>query len=103
MKSANKDFLRAVKDILPVWWQLKFEAIVLHQEEWDMRDLIENFRGTYRELHPQRASNTGGSISKASFSTLQGFEEARSEQHQEQSQQAQQPPREKSLPPIPKR
>ena len=77
MKSANKDFLRAVKDILPVWWQLKFEAIVLHQEEWDTRDLIENFRGTYRELHPQRASTS--TLSKASFSTLQGFEEAKPE------------------------
>ena len=100
MKSANKDFLRAIKDILPVWWQLKFEAIVLHQEEWDTRDLIENFRGTYRELHPQRGSNTS-TISKASFSTLQGFEEARSEQPQEQPQQ--QLPQERSLPPIPKR
>jgi hypothetical protein len=103
MKSANKDFLRAVKDILPVWWQLKFEAIVLHQEEWDTRDLIENFRGTYRELHPQRSSTS--TISKASFSTLQGFEEAKAEQPQEQQPQPQpqQPPRERSLPPIPKR
>jgi hypothetical protein len=98
MKSANKDFLRAIKDILPIWWQLKFEAIVLHQEEWDTRDLIENFRGTYRELHPQRGSSTS-TISKASFSTLQGFEEARPEQ----PQQTQEPPRERSLPPIPKR
>lgn len=97
MKSASKDFLRAVKDILPVWWQLKFEAIVLHQEEWDTRYLVENFRGTYRELHPQK-EKTVSTLSKASFSTLQGFEEAKPE-----PQQSQQPQRERSLPPIPKR
>ncbi|KAJ5134996.1 uncharacterized protein N7515_004274 [Penicillium bovifimosum] len=104
MKSANKDFLRAVKDLLPVWWQLKFEAIVLNQEEWDTRDLIENFRGSYRELHPQSAS-TVSTISKASFSTLQGFDEARPEppQGKPQGQQAQESPRERTLPPIPKR
>ncbi|KAJ5369326.1 uncharacterized protein N7496_009086 [Penicillium cataractarum] len=99
IKNANKDFLRAVKDLLPMWWQSKFEAIVLHQEEWDTRDLIENFRGTYREIHPQRS--TVSTISKASFSTLQGFEEAKQEdQQQAQPLQPQQP---RFLPPIPKR
>ncbi|KAJ5359242.1 uncharacterized protein N7496_011655 [Penicillium cataractarum] len=99
IKNANKDFLRAVKDLLPMWWQSKFEAIVLHQEEWDTRDLIENFRGTYREIHPQRS--TVSTISKASFSTLQGFEEAK--QEDQQQAQALQPQQPRSLPPIPKR
>jgi hypothetical protein len=98
IKSANKDFLRAVKDILPVWWQLKFEAIVLHQEEWDTRELIENFRGTYREMQPQKAIS---SLSKASFSTLQGFEDKDEESHRRPSQERSS--QERSLPPIPKR
>ncbi|KAJ5555330.1 hypothetical protein N7535_007766 [Penicillium sp. DV-2018c] len=51
VKSANKDFLQAVKDVLPIWWQLRFDAIVLNQEDWDTRELIENFRGSYRERH----------------------------------------------------
>ena len=77
VKNANKDFLRAVKDILPVWWQIQYRSIVTHQEEWDTRDLLEDFRGAYLEQSPQRASNSASTISKASFSTLQGFDEAK--------------------------
>lgn len=33
VKNANKDFLRAVKDILPVWWQFQYRSIVTHHEE----------------------------------------------------------------------
>ncbi|KAJ5111268.1 hypothetical protein N7532_001803 [Penicillium argentinense] len=76
VKSANKDFLRAVKNVLPIWWQAKYESIIMNHEDWETRDLIENFRGFYHEVIPQEPDNT---ISEASFSTFQDFKEAESE------------------------
>ena len=29
--SANKDFLQAVKEVLPIWWQAKFQEIVMEK------------------------------------------------------------------------
>jgi Reverse transcriptase (RNA-dependent DNA polymerase) len=72
-KSANEDFLRAVKDVLPMWWQAKYESIIMNGDDWETRDLIENFRGFYHEMVPRKQVST---ISKASFSTFQDFEEA---------------------------
>lgn len=94
VKSANKDFLRAVKDVLPTWWQAKYESIIMNHEDWETRDLIENFRGFYQEMVPQKPTST---ISKASFSTFQDFEEAETDQLQKP------PQKQGNKPPIPKR
>ena len=89
VKSANKDFLCAVKTVLPTWWQAKYESIIMNHEDWETRDLIENFRGFYQEMMPQKPAST---ISKASFSTFQDFEEA--EVGTETDQPQQKPPQE---------
>ncbi|KAJ5110197.1 hypothetical protein N7532_002842 [Penicillium argentinense] len=98
VKSANKVFLRAVKDILPTWWQAKYESIIMNHEDWETRDLIENFRGFYQKMMPQKQAST---ISKASFSTFQDFEEAETDSDQPQQQKPS--PKQGSKPPIPKR
>lgn len=96
VKSANKDFLCAVKDVLPTWWQAKYESIIMNHENWETQDLIENFRGFYQEMVPQKPTST---ISKASFSTFQDYEEAEAE-----TDQLQKPPQKQgNKPPIPKR
>lgn len=50
-----------------MWFQLQYRWIVTHQGEWDTRDLLEDSRGAYRELNPQRASKRVSTTSKASF------------------------------------
>ena len=96
VKSANKDFLRAVKSVLPTWWQAKYESIIMKHEKWETRDLIENSRGFYQEMAPQKLAST---IWKTSFSTFQDFEEAEVETDQPQKSSQKQ----ENKPPIPKR
>jgi hypothetical protein len=41
---ANRDFLHAVKEVLPIWWQGKYQEIVMDKKVYDTRDLLESFR-----------------------------------------------------------
>ncbi|KAJ5290653.1 uncharacterized protein N7443_010906 [Penicillium atrosanguineum] len=72
VKSANRDFLQAVKEVLPIWWQARYQEIVMDRKPYDTRDLIESFRAMYREIGPKQSSS---SELKGSFSTWQDHEE----------------------------
>ncbi|KAJ6018972.1 hypothetical protein N7522_001039 [Penicillium canescens] len=71
--SANHDFLQAVKEVLPIWWQGKYQEIVMNRVSYDTQTLIESFRAMYREIGPSEASPA----LKGSFSTWQGHQEAK--------------------------
>ncbi|CAG8898688.1 unnamed protein product [Penicillium egyptiacum] len=73
VKSANRDSLQAVKEVLPIWWQAKYQEIVMDKKTYQTRDLIESFRAMYRELGPKQAST----MTKGIFSTWQGQQEAK--------------------------
>ena len=75
--SANKDFLQAVKEVLPIWWQAKFHEIVMEKASIETQNLIESFRSTYREIGPNALS--AREAPKGSFSTWQGHPEAKQE------------------------
>lgn len=53
VKSANRDFLQAVKDLLPIWWQAKYLEIVIDGKHYETGDLVESFRAFYREIGPK--------------------------------------------------
>ncbi|KAJ5318334.1 hypothetical protein N7476_004754 [Penicillium atrosanguineum] len=72
VKSANRDFLQAVKEVLPIWWQARYQEIVMDRKPYDTRDLIESFRAIYREIGPKQSSS---SELKGSFSTWQDHKE----------------------------
>ncbi|KAJ6030953.1 uncharacterized protein N7446_007597 [Penicillium canescens] len=77
VKSANKDFLYAIKDVSPVWWQAYHEKIIVKGKSIDTPDLIESFRASYQDAGPNRATPSPSAM-KGSFSTWQGHQEARS-------------------------
>jgi hypothetical protein len=76
--SANKDFLQAVKEVLPIWWQARFQEIVMEKASIETQSLIESFRSTYREIGPNALSTQPAGL-KGSFSTWQGHQEAKQE------------------------
>ncbi|OQD85533.1 hypothetical protein PENSOL_c040G03155, partial [Penicillium solitum] len=78
---ANRDFLHAVKEVLPIWWQGKYQEIVMDKKEYDTRDLLESFRAMNREIGVKTVTST--SIPKSAFSTWQGHQEAKPEADQQ--------------------
>ncbi|KAJ5827830.1 hypothetical protein N7447_004593 [Penicillium robsamsonii] len=78
---ANRDFLHAVKEVLPIWWQGKYQEIVMEKKPYDTRDLLESFRTINREIGVQVVSST--TPPKGAFSTWQGHQEAKPEAKQE--------------------
>ncbi|KAJ5642646.1 hypothetical protein N7490_006646 [Penicillium lividum] len=71
-------FLHAVKDILPVWWEARFQDIVLRSNTIEINDLIESFRTSYTMSYSETTKKNINSTSKAAFatSTWQGKTEA---------------------------
>ncbi|KAJ5986655.1 hypothetical protein N7451_011020 [Penicillium sp. IBT 35674x] len=71
-------FLHAVKDILPVWWEARFQNIVLRSNTIKINDLIESFRTSYTMLYLETTRPNTNRTSKAAFasSTWQGKTEA---------------------------
>ncbi|KAJ5642760.1 hypothetical protein N7490_006760 [Penicillium lividum] len=71
-------FLYAVKDILPVWWEARFQDIVLRSNIIEINDLIKSFCTSYTMLYSETTKKNTNSISKAAFATLtwQGKTEA---------------------------
>lgn len=67
---ANRDFLHAVKEVLPIWWQGKYQEIVMDKKVYDTRDLLESFRAMNREIGVQTVTSTNAL--KGAFSTWQG-------------------------------
>ena len=82
--SANKDLLQAVKEVLPIWWQAKFQQIVMEKASVETQSLIESFRSTYREIGPNALSAQQPAALKGSFSTWQGHQEAKQDQEAKQ-------------------
>ncbi|MGV2419216.1 MAG UNVERIFIED_CONTAM: hypothetical protein MIJ72_06955 [Staphylococcus saprophyticus] len=78
---ANRDFLHTVKEVLPIWWQGKYQEIVMDKKVYDTRDLLESFRAINREIGVQTVSST--TAPKSAFSTWQGHQEAKPEVKQE--------------------
>ncbi|KAJ5837663.1 uncharacterized protein N7525_002851 [Penicillium rubens] len=78
---ANRDFLHAVKEVLPIWWQGKYQEIVMDKKVYDTRDLLESFRAMNREIGVQTVTSTNAP--KGAFSTWQGHQEAKPEVKQE--------------------
>lgn len=78
---ANRDFLHAVKEVLPIWWQGKYQEIVMDKKVYDTRDLLESFRAMNREIGVQTVASTNAP--KGAFSTWQGHQEAKPEVKQE--------------------
>lgn len=76
--NANKDLLQAVKEVLPIWWQAKFQEIVMEKASIETQSLIESFRSTYREIGPNIALPPAAAL-KGSFSTWQGYQEAKTD------------------------
>lgn len=54
-KSTNRDFLHATKEVLPLWWQARYQEIVMEGKVYETKDLVESFRAMYRELGPNLA------------------------------------------------
>jgi hypothetical protein len=84
VKSANRDFLQAVKEVLPIWWQAKYQEIVIDKKTYQTRQLIESFRAMYRELGPKQAST----MTKGVFSTWQGQQEAKPQESDKPDQKS---------------
>ncbi|KAJ5748146.1 uncharacterized protein N7511_009842 [Penicillium nucicola] len=76
VQSANQDFLQAIKEVLPIWWQAKYEDIVMNRTIIDTRKLIESFRSIHREISTTMPTSP---TLKGSFSTWQGHQEAKQE------------------------
>lgn len=81
-KSANRDFLQAVKDVLPIWWQGKYQEIIMDKTPYETRDLVESFRAMYREIGPKNSVSVSTAPFGA-FSTWQGYQEAKPEANTE--------------------
>ncbi|KAJ5504596.1 hypothetical protein N7463_007470 [Penicillium fimorum] len=79
---ANRDFLHAVKEVLPIWWQGKYQEIVMDKKVYDTRDLLESFRAMNREIGVQVVSST--TPPKGAFSTWQGYQEAKPEKEKQE-------------------
>ncbi|KAJ6094488.1 hypothetical protein N7467_002001 [Penicillium canescens] len=79
-ESANQDFLQAVKEVLPIWWQAKYQEIVMNGASYDTQSLIESFRALYREIGQSDLSPQAlPPAPKGSFSTWQGHQEAKND------------------------
>jgi len=78
---SNRDFLHAVKEVLPIWWQGKYQEIVMDKKKYDTRDLLESFRAMNREIGVKTVTSTNAP--KSAFSTWQGHREAKPEAKQE--------------------
>jgi hypothetical protein len=78
---AARYFIKAVKEVLPIWWQAQYTAVIINEEKRDIDQLIESFRSIYREIGTKPSS----SAPKASFSTWQGHEEAKTAPKNEQA------------------
>ena len=74
---SNRDFLYAVKEVLPIWWQGKYQEIVMDKKKYDTRDLLESFRAMNREIGVKTVTSTNAP--KSAFSTWQGHREAKPE------------------------
>ncbi|KAJ5644256.1 uncharacterized protein N7484_006763 [Penicillium longicatenatum] len=74
-------FLQAIKDVMPVWWDTRFQQIVIQGQPTSMSTLLDSFRTTYVETRKARGgvSETSSSSSKPAFatSTWQGYKEAK--------------------------
>lgn len=91
VEEAPRDFLRATKEIMPIWWDHRYEEIIMQRSKaWETRELVESFRGYYAE---RNLATTTSTTSNVAFSTLHGFKEAST--HQDVDQQPK-----KKLPPI---
>ncbi|KAJ6110882.1 hypothetical protein N7486_003117 [Penicillium sp. IBT 16267x] len=74
-------FLIAVKDVMPVWWESRFQDINMRGRDMPISTLLESFRSTYNEMHKVTSvmgSQSHNQHSKPAFatSTWQGFKEA---------------------------
>ncbi|KAJ5215231.1 uncharacterized protein N7498_001638 [Penicillium cinerascens] len=85
-KSTSRDFLRAVKNVLPLWWHGRFQEILMDKKVYETKDLVESFRATYREMAPKSASTTTVGV----FSTWQDHQEAKPKAKAEPKPQAKQ-------------
>ncbi|KAJ5827623.1 hypothetical protein N7447_001845 [Penicillium robsamsonii] len=71
----NRDFVYAVKDVLPMWWQAQYQDIVADGKPVDTRVLIESFRAMNNDIGVKTVSSTNAP--KSAFSTWQGYQEAK--------------------------
>jgi hypothetical protein len=71
-------FLKAVKEVLPLWWEARFQQTVIAGQTISIQSMLESFRATYAET--RTVIPTSMSRSKPAFatSTWQGHPEARS-------------------------
>ncbi|KAJ5869035.1 hypothetical protein N7455_003976 [Penicillium solitum] len=82
---SNRDFLHAIKEVLPIWWQGKYQEIVMDKKVYDTRDLLESFRAMNREIGVKTVTSTNAP--KSAFSTWQGHQEAKPEAKPEAKQE----------------
>ncbi|KAJ6103376.1 hypothetical protein N7486_005803 [Penicillium sp. IBT 16267x] len=47
-------FLQAVKDVMPVWWDARFQQVVIQGQPTSMATLLDSFRTTYIETRKAR-------------------------------------------------
>jgi hypothetical protein len=73
-KDAARHFFQAVKEVLPMWWQVEYRRCFLQHDVFTIQEIMDSFRVTYRELGPLRLSSNAP---KSAFSTWQGYEEAK--------------------------
>ncbi|KAJ6088976.1 hypothetical protein N7499_003084 [Penicillium canescens] len=69
-------FLKAVKEVLPVWWEARYQQIVIESQPTNMVALLDSFRASYTET---RKTAPAVPNSKPAFatSTWQGHKEAK--------------------------
>jgi hypothetical protein len=73
-KDAARYFFQAVKEILPIWWQVEYQRCFLQHDVFTIQEIIESFGVSYREFVPSKSS-----AAPKSASSWQGHEEARPE------------------------
>lgn len=71
-------FLKAVKEVLPVWWEARYQQIVIESQPTNMVALLDSFRASYTETRTQTTAPAVPN-SKPAFatSTWQGHKEAK--------------------------
>ncbi|KAJ5543780.1 hypothetical protein N7494_005059 [Penicillium frequentans] len=71
-------FLKAVKEILPTWWEARYQQIVIENQPTNMVALLDSFRASYTETRRQTMAPAVPN-SKPAFatSTWQGHKEAK--------------------------
>ncbi|KAJ6096120.1 hypothetical protein N7486_006866 [Penicillium sp. IBT 16267x] len=76
-------FLESVKDIMPFWWEIRYQQIVLEGRTINMPTLLDSFRTTYTKTQQGGLKAHGGvaknSNSRPAFATSswQGYSEAK--------------------------